>query len=140
MRRGLGHFGFVSAGGGAWYSGPLNMLNVGDRIWVKAPRSGFVGVGRVTAKAVRANDFTLPTTDGDKPALDVLQGATYHREFAEDPDKSEYFVQVKWLNTVPLEKGVQEIGLFGQQNTVASSPSDLAENPKILDFYVCRER
>jgi Endonuclease NucS len=38
-------FGFVSAGGGAWYSNTLNLLNVGSRIWVKAPGHGFVGVG-----------------------------------------------------------------------------------------------
>lgn len=60
---------------------------------------------------------------GEKPALDVLKGGTYHREFAEDPDKSEYFMRVKWLDTVPLEKGIKEIGLFGQQNTVARPTS-----------------
>lgn len=42
-------YGFVSAGGGNWYSGALKRLNVGDRLWVKAPGYGFVGVGRVTA-------------------------------------------------------------------------------------------
>lgn len=112
-------FGFVSGGGGSWYSGPLNMLNVGDRIWVKAPGYGFVGVGEVTSKAVPAKEFKLPTADGLKPALDVLKGATYHRESVDDPDKSEYFVGVKWLNTVPLEKAIQEVGLFGKQNTVS---------------------
>jgi Endonuclease NucS len=33
-------FGFLSAGGGAWYINTLNLLNVGDRVWVKAPGSG----------------------------------------------------------------------------------------------------
>jgi hypothetical protein len=38
-------YGFISAGGGAWYSNTLNLLNIGDRVWVKAPGYGFVGVG-----------------------------------------------------------------------------------------------
>jgi hypothetical protein len=35
-----------------------------------------------------------------------------------DPERSEYFVPVRWLETLPLEKAVQEVGLFGNQNTV----------------------
>jgi hypothetical protein len=96
---------------------------VGDRIWVKAPGYGFVGVGDVTAKSARANDFLLATPTGEKPALEVLKEASYHREFADDPDKSEYFVRVHWLNTVPLDKAVYEVGLFGNQNTVAQPAS-----------------
>ncbi|SKB26201.1 hypothetical protein [Sphingopyxis flava] len=30
----------------------------------------------------------------------------------------EYFVSVKWLHTVPLADAVNEIGMFGNQNTV----------------------
>lgn len=116
-------YGFVSAGGGSWYSGALKRLNPGDRLWVKAPGYGFVGVGRVAARAVRANEFTLPTEGGDRPALEVLKEGSYHREFADDPEKSEYFVPVQWLATVPLEKAVYEVGLFGNQNTVAQPAS-----------------
>jgi hypothetical protein len=109
--------GFISAGGGAWYSNSLNLLNAGDRIWVKAPGYGFVGVGRVKGKSVTASEFKLPTPEGDKPALDVLQG-NYHRQFQDDPDRSEYFVPVEWLQTVPIEQAIQEVGMFGNQNTV----------------------
>jgi hypothetical protein len=48
-------------------------------------------------------------------------GGYYHREFVNDPDRCEYFVPVKWLQTVPVERGVNEIGLFGQQNTVCKT-------------------
>ena len=96
-------YGFVSAGGNNWYSGPLKRLGEGDRIWVKAPQHGFVGVGKVTKRAMRATEFSLPTPEGDRPALEVLKDGTYHREFADDPDKSEYFIGVRWLDTVPLE-------------------------------------
>lgn len=111
-------YGFISAGGGSWYSNSLNLLAAGDRIWVNAPKFGFVGVGRVLAKPVRASEFFLQTAEGERPALDVLHEATYHREFAEDPERSEYFVPVEWLQTVPIEQAVREVGLFGNQNTV----------------------
>ena len=60
-----------------------------------------------------AKDFQIE----DQPALDVLRGS-YHREFADDPEQSEYFVPVEWLHTVPESQAVQEVGMFGNQNTV----------------------
>jgi hypothetical protein len=48
----------------------------------------------------------------------VLNQASYHREFVDDPEKSEYFVPIEWLQTVPLAQGVQQAGMFGNQNTV----------------------
>jgi hypothetical protein len=39
-------------------------------------------------------------------------------EYIDDPEQCEYFVPMQWLQTVPLNKAVQELGLFGNQNTV----------------------
>jgi hypothetical protein len=111
-------YGFISAGGGSWYSNTLNLLKAGDRIWVKAPGYGFVGVGRIKGPPELALDATDDGTE--RPALDVLTSASYHREFADDPDRSEYFVPVEWAQTVPLDKAISEIGLFGNQNTVCA--------------------
>lgn len=111
-------FGFLSAGGGAWYSNTLSLLNVGDRVWVKAPGFGFVGVGVVTGKRVAARDFRVETPQGEAAALDTLTERSYFREFADDPERSEYFVPIKWLHTVELGQAIDEIGLFGNQNTV----------------------
>lgn len=111
-------YGFVSAGGGAWYSKTLNLLEPGDRIWVKAPGAGFVGVGRVTGNPEPANRFMVETDNGEVAILDVVKGDHYHREFVEDPDRCEYFVPVKWLQTVNIDSAIDEIGLFGNQNTV----------------------
>lgn len=112
-------FGFICGGGGSWYSGTLNLLHIGDRIWVKAPGFGFVGVGRVTGDRIAASDYRLSDENGElKPALEVLTGASYHREFASDPAKSEYFVPVEWLDAVALDQAVQQAGMFGNQNTV----------------------
>src|SRR6056297_1624111 len=69
-------YGFVSGGGGTWYSNSLRMLNEGDHIWAKIPGKGFVGVGRVTGSRIPASDFFIE----GKPALEMLR-ADYHREF-----------------------------------------------------------
>jgi hypothetical protein len=111
-------YGFISAGGGAWYSNTLNLLNVGDRVWVKAPGYGFVGVGEVAGGPQSAADFLISTPQGERPALEVLTEGNYHRELADDPERMEYFIPVRWLHAVSLEQAVNEIGLFGNQNTV----------------------
>ena len=114
-------YGFICAGGGSWYSNTLNLLKADDRIWVKAPGYGFVGVGRVTGSPTPAAAFLLPGHDGQPtPALDVLQQGTYHDDLVDDPSKSEYFVAVDWLDTLPLDKAIDEVGLFGNQNTVCA--------------------
>ena len=107
-------YGFISAGGGAWHSGTLNQLEEGARVWVKAPNYGFVGVGRVTGERQSALEFKID----DKPALNLLEKGHYHREFMDDTDRMEYFVPMSWLDFVPIEEAVNEVGMFGNQNTV----------------------
>jgi hypothetical protein len=65
-------------------------------------------------------DFEI---DG-RPALEVLT-ANYHRQWANDPEKCEYFIPVKWLQTVSQAQGVQEVGMFGNQNTVCKPRTPL---------------
>lgn len=114
-------YGFISAGGGSWYSGTLSLLQADDLVWVKAPGHGFVGVGRVRGGPVPATDFTIVDDDGvTRPALDVLKAAGYHREFIEDPGRMEYFVPIEWAETRPLAEAVSETGMFGNQNTVCA--------------------
>lgn len=112
-------YGFISAGGGTWYTQTLKLLAPGDRVWVKIPQKGYVGVGRVTDTVQTVNEFRIQTPEGERACLDVL---TAHidrlRENAEDPEKAEHFVPVKWLDTVPEAKAFNEVGLFGNQNTV----------------------
>jgi hypothetical protein len=66
-------YGFISGGGGAWYSRTLQLLGPGDRVWVKIPDVGFVGVGRVTGRAQPASAFRLSAATGDRPALELLR-------------------------------------------------------------------
>ena len=104
--------GFISAGGGAWYSRTLELLERNDRVWVKVPDYGFVGVGRVAGPRQAAHDFEI----GGRPALEVLT-AKCHRD-EKDAERGEYFVPVEWLATVGLNDAVKRPGMFGNQNTV----------------------
>src|SRR5699024_1641140 len=53
-------YGFVAAGGGAWYSKTLKQLEPGHRVFVYIPKGngvgGYVGVGEVTGEAQLATD------------------------------------------------------------------------------------
>lgn len=111
-------YGFICGGGGPWYSRTLQLLSPGDRVWVKVPGHGFVGVGRAAGRVQPAASFKIATESGDVPVLEVAKRGTYHRDFVDDPERCEYFVPIQWLQTVPLEQAVHEIGLFGNQNTV----------------------
>ena len=111
-------YGFISAGGGSWYSQTLKMLSPGDRVWVKVPGIGYVGVGRVTEAVRPGKEFTVPTAEGERPVLDVLKFGERYKKNADDPEKAEYFVRVDWIETVPESKAANEVGLFGNQNTV----------------------
>lgn len=116
-------YGFVSGGGGRWYSQTLKALAPGARVWTKIPKTGYVGVGIVTDGLQPAKDFMVPTAQGERPALDVLSNGDWLKRFANDPEKSEYFVRVRWLDTVPESEALDEVGLFGNQNTVAQPTS-----------------
>ena len=111
-------YGFISGGGGSWYSQTLKMLSPGDRVWVKIPGIGYIGVGSVTESVCPGKEFTVQTPDGKKPVLDVIQLGDRYKKNANDPEKAEYFVRVEWIETVPESKAFNEVGLFGNQNTV----------------------
>lgn len=111
-------YGFISGGGGNWYSQTLKLLAPGDRVWVKIPGTGYVGVGRVVESVQSAKEFQVPTAGGDQPSLLVLTHADKYRMTADDLEKTEYFVRIKWLDTVPEADAISEPGLFGNQNTV----------------------
>lgn len=102
--------GFISAGGGRWYSKTLFMLKPGDRVWVNIPGTGYVGVGKVTGHAVMADEFITPELH--------LKGE-YNLASDCGEDEAEYFVPVSWLHQVPESQAVNEVGLFGNQNSVA---------------------
>ncbi len=117
---------FVSAGGkspsGRLYSRGLFRLPVGSRIWVHAPGEGYLGVAEVQAPPVPFEELEVPvdgvgTRYADVTAFDDWWGS-------EQGDATEYFVAVKWLDSVPvIGEAFNEPGLFGNQNIVVQ-PQD----------------
>lgn len=103
-------YGFISAGGGRWYSKTLFMLQPGDRVWVNIPGTGYVGVATVTGHPVVADEFM--TED-----MNIQGQYNTAAEFGED--NAEYFVSVNWLHKMSASDAVNEVGLFGNQNSVA---------------------
>jgi len=110
--------GFISAGGGAWYSRTLDQLKSGDRVWVKIPGKGFVGVGKVEEAAQQASDVIFSTPEGEKAFFDAISNGEYYRSVANDPDKAERVVRIRWLQTLPEAQAINETGFFGNQNSV----------------------
>jgi hypothetical protein len=113
-------YGFVSGGGGKKYSETLQLLGPGHRVWVKIPRRGFVGVGRVTGHAQPVGEFQVPTPEGNVRLLDIGKGPHYDilKQFADDADKCEWFVPVRWLQVVQTENAIDETGMVGFRHTV----------------------
>lgn len=109
-------FGFISAGGGQWYSRTLNQLKINDRVWVNIPKEGYVGVGRVIDTAKKADEVTFGPDN--KTIYEISQKASYHFQSKDDQDNAEYIVKVKWDKTVSRNKAVTELGFFGNQNSV----------------------
>ena len=50
--------------------------------------------------------------------FDVLSNGDALRQKHGDSERAERFVRVEWLDTVPRVKAFNEVGLFGNQNTV----------------------
>lgn len=119
-------FGFISAGGKPWYWRTLNILEPGGRVWVNIPGgTGYVGVGTVLEESVPIDDFLVSNGHGGLvPISKVAPKAAQHTSMAQDPDRAERFVRVEWIKTVPIEAGVREKGLFGNQNSAAKPRSE----------------
>lgn len=117
-------YGFISAGGGTWYSNTLHMLEPGARVWVNIPGRGYVGVGIVTKTAVPMEDFIVKNEAGQDVSIASVSTLVANNPTAkENPETAEYFVAVEWIKTVPMDKAIKEKGFFGNQNSVARPTS-----------------
>lgn len=111
-------YGFVSGGGGAWYSKTLNLLEPGKRVWVNVPGRGYVGVGEVIDPIVRVDQFKI--SDSGKQRFLSPEDLIGKNIFVNvgDEEKAEYLVPVKWLKVLNVDDAIKEKGFFGNQNTV----------------------
>jgi hypothetical protein len=112
-------FGFISAGGGEWFTRTLNLLEPEGRVWVNRPGVGYVGVGEVIGVPVAGSEFKVETSSGLRSYYDVSEVGEYLRERQAEGATEEWFVPVRWIRTVDEDHAVRESGLFGNQNSVA---------------------
>jgi hypothetical protein len=114
-------YGFISGGGGRFYSQTLGMLKPSDRVWVNIPGTGYVGVGRVEEPVVGVDKFMVTNTAGARVPITQISGLEIAGSTlsSDDPEKAEYVVRVRWDKTVPQNKAFKERGFFGVQHTVA---------------------
>ncbi len=112
-------YGFVSAGGGAWFSRTLRSLPVGARVFAHIPQVGYVGAGTVTGEATRLDDATVLADGRPQKLSELVQADRYHHgEGAdEDEDTAEYVVPVTWISTRSQEQAVRKKGMFANQNS-----------------------
>jgi predicted transport protein len=111
-------FGFVSAGGGRYYSKPLEQLYRGARVFAYMPGHGYVGVGQVTESVRPVTEFWVDVDGERKPILEApFSDATLMRD-KDDLQRCEYLVRVDWLARRPLDEAVWDTGLFANQMTV----------------------
>lgn len=111
-------YGYVSGGGGKFYSRSLSQLSPGARVFVYIPKNGYVAVGIVEGESTPADEFTV-NVDGRQIAItDAPLKCSKCLERSDDPDKIEHFVPVKWITTNSKDEAYREKGLFSNQNTV----------------------
>lgn len=121
-------YGYVGAGGGAFYSQRLFNLKPGDRFYAYRKRSGirgYVGLGEVLEEAKLPSEANV---DG-KPFLELdIAKADFERN-KDDPALANYVVPVRWLKTVRETDAKRFKGAFANQNIVCK-----LTDPATLEF------
>jgi hypothetical protein len=112
-------YGFVSAGGGKWYSNSMKNLPVGGRVFVCIPKVGYVGVGTVLAEARRFDETSVEIDGVETRLADLPLAGDYRHVGDADDDMAEWVVPVEWIHAVPREQGFWKTGMFANQNSAA---------------------
>jgi len=128
--------GYMSAGQHPKYSDPIRTLEKGDVIAAYLKGCGYVGIGRVTNKAVRVNSFKI---NGKLlSGYDLKRPNIYTNS---DNENSEFLVKVDWIKSVDRKdaKWKAKSGLFSSQLIKASLENQqktvqFLENKFEIDF------
>lgn len=120
-------YGFLAAGQGKKWSDPIRTLEKGDVVVAYLKSYGYVGIGRVGAKAVRVNDFKYKNKTLN---LFDLRVANIYDNC--NNESSEYLVKVNWIKSFDRNnaKWKPKSGLFTTQLVKAS----LQGQPKTIAF------
>lgn len=121
------NYGFLSAGQDRKWSDPIRTLEPGDIVVAFLKGRGYVGIGRVVEKAVKAIEFKVNKKflkEYDLKAPEIFENS--------DNEKSDYCIKVDWIKTVDSKnaKWKSKSGLFSTQLIKAS----LQSQPKTITF------
>ena len=121
-------YGFLAAGGGSQYSGPLEKLEPGAKVFAYMKGRGYVGYGEVTKTVVMARDF-IP--DGSTVPLYQLplEGSLGDPAGRDDEEMGEWVVGVRWHKTYDREEAKTFSGAFAGRLIVCK-----LRNPETLAF------
>lgn len=108
-------YGYVSAGGGPRWSGPLKKLQPGHRVFVNALPMRYVGIGEVIGEAEPVTEFAVDVDGATTSILNAPLNTPSLQELAQEPERYEWFVPVRWDVAVDLSDGYWETGLFANQ-------------------------
>src|SRR4051812_6599128 len=111
-------YGFVSVGGGEFYTKPLEKLFPGARVFLYKPYpvKGYVGVGIVKEKVRPVTKFRVEIGGREIPIVDApLAEPDKLTHDADDPKLCEHLVRVEWQKARPITEPVWQPGLFTNQ-------------------------
>jgi len=126
-------YGFVSAGGGNWYSHTLRALPLGARVFACIPKCGYVGVGEVIGEAMPFATATL-SVDGTLLQMSELDLAGIYEYDVDAENSDEYIVPVQWIRTVPKNEAIWEKGFFANQNSACKLRSRFTREELVRRF------
>lgn len=130
MRR----YGFISAGGGDFYTKRLEQLGVGDEIFVYDKGNGYIGYGVVTQETVHGSEFM--TADG--PLFEQPLAEPRIKREGEPTANAEHVVGIDWRNTVDQSQAKRFKGAFANQNIVCKLRDEATIDFLIQEFDVMR--
>ncbi len=128
MRR----YGFISAGGGDFYTKRLQQLSVGDEVFVYNKGNGYIGYGVVTSEAQPASEFMTP--EGllfDQPLAEPRLQRT-----GEPSENAEHVVGIDWRKTVEINQAKWFKGGFANQNIVCKLRDEATVDFLLTEFGV----
>ena len=125
-------FGFISAGGGEFYTKRLKQLSVGDELFAYAKSCGYIGYGVVKSEVVPAAEFMTP--DGPLLEQDLVEPRI--KRIGQPPEHAEHVVGVDWKKTVEPAQAKSFKGAFANQNIVCKLRDEATVDFLIDEFDV----
>lgn len=97
--------GFIMAGGRRYWSDQLLQLSPGDPFFAYLTGHGYVGYGEVLGPSVMQRDFVAP--GANKKLLELPLRRQPNPGVLNDPDRADYCVPVRWLQTLDRTQAVR---------------------------------